>query len=64
LQFVFEFGLIVPVGVIERQREFNSLTKTLKDSGIVDSGIGSPLTIDSKAFERPTTSSLLRVRIS
>src|SRR3989344_2029790 len=53
-----------PVGIMERQREFNSLTKTLKDSGTVLSGMGRPLTMASKAFERPTTPSDLMVSIS
>src|SRR3990167_2017447 len=40
---------------------FNSLTNTLKDSGIFTFLIGSPLMIASYAFERPGTSSDLMV---
>ena len=43
---------------------FNSLTNTLKDSGIFTFLIGSPLMIASYAFERPGTSSDLMVKIS
>ena len=42
----------------------SSCNNTLRDSGSPGVGIASPLTIASYAFERPTTSSDLIVRIS
>ena len=46
------------------QNDFNSIIKTLKDSGIPDSILSSPLTIVSYALVLPDTSSDLTVNIS
>src|SRR3989338_2470821 len=49
---------------MSRHSPLSSRISTLKDSGILILRIGSPLIMDSYAFERPGTSSDLIVRIS
>ena len=49
---------------MSKPNDCNSLTNTRNDSGTPGFGIGSPLTIASYVFTRPTTSSDLYVKIS